>query len=44
MIVDSDPDPGHVDRGDEKMREHRNFIQNIPFLERPVIHDSVNIT
>ena len=26
------------------MCEYRNFIQNIPHLERPVIHDSTNIT
>ena len=26
------------------MCEYRNFIQNIPHLERPVIHDSANIT
>lgn len=44
MIVDCDPDPGYVHRGEEKMCEYRNFIQNIPHLERPVIHDSANIT
>jgi NADH-quinone oxidoreductase subunit D len=43
-IVDCDPDPGYVHRGEEKMCEYRNFIQNIPHLERPVIHDSSNIT
>jgi NADH-quinone oxidoreductase subunit D len=26
------------------MCEYRNFIQNIPHLERPIIHDSTNIT
>ena len=26
------------------MCEYRNVIQNIPHLERPVIHDSANIT
>ena len=30
--------------GEEKMCEYRNVIQNIPHLERPVIHDSANIT
>jgi NADH-quinone oxidoreductase subunit D len=43
-IVYCDPDPGYVHRGEEKMCEYRNFIQNIPHLERPVIHDSNNIT
>lgn len=43
-IVECDPDPGYVHRGEEKMCEYRNFIQNIPHLERPVIHDSNNIT
>jgi NADH-quinone oxidoreductase subunit D len=42
-IVFCDPDPGYVHRGEEKMCEHRNVIQNIPHLERPVIHDSANI-
>lgn len=43
-IVHCDPDPGYVHRGEEKMSEYRNYIQNIPHLERPVIHDSCNIT
>jgi NADH-quinone oxidoreductase subunit D len=43
-IVHCDPDPGYVHRGEEKMCEYRNFIQNIHHLERPVIHDSANIT
>src|SRR4026207_2072079 len=43
-IVYCDPDPGYVHRGEEKMCEYRNFIQKIPHLERPVIHDSTNIT
>lgn len=43
-IVYCDPDPGYVHRGEEKMCEYRNMIQNIPHLERPVIHDSTNIT
>lgn len=42
-IVACDPDPGYVHRGEEKMAEYRNYIQNIPHLERPVIHDSCNI-
>ncbi len=42
-IVYADPDIGYVHRGEEKMSESRNFIQNIPHLERPVIHDSTNI-
>jgi NADH-quinone oxidoreductase subunit D len=43
-IVYCDPDPGYVHRGEEKMCEYRNIMQNIPHLERPVIHDSTNIT
>jgi NADH-quinone oxidoreductase subunit D len=42
-IVKCDPDPGYVHRGEEKMAEYRNYILNIPHLERPVIHDSCNI-
>ena len=42
-IVHCDPDPGYVHRGEEKMAEYRNYITNIPHLERPVIHDSCNI-
>jgi len=42
-IVSCDPDPGYVHRGEEKMAEYRNYIQNVPHLERPVIHDSSNI-
>ena len=42
-IVDADPDPGYVHRGEEKMAEARNYITNIPHLERLVIHDSCNI-
>ena len=42
-IVACDPDVGYVHRGEEKMAEYRNYITNIPHLERPVIHDSCNI-
>ncbi len=42
-IVACDPDPGYVHRGEEKMAEYRNYITNIPHLERPVIHDSCNM-
>ncbi|MCZ6581876.1 MAG: NADH-quinone oxidoreductase subunit D [Thaumarchaeota archaeon] len=42
-IVSCDPDPGYVHRGEEKMAEHRNYLLNIPHLERPIIHDSCNI-
>lgn len=43
-IVDAVPDPGYVHRGAEKMCEYRNYFQNIPHLERPVIIDSIGIT
>ena len=42
-IVNCDPDPGYVHRGEEKMAEYRNYVLNIPHLERPVIHDSCNV-
>jgi len=41
--VKADPDPGYVHRGEEKMCEYRNYIQNVPHLERPVILDSSGI-
>lgn len=34
------PDPGYVHRGIEKQAEYREYLQNIPLLERPVISDS----
>jgi NADH-quinone oxidoreductase subunit D len=43
FLVRSQPDPGYVHRGEEKMCEYRNYIQNVPHLERPVILDSSNI-
>jgi NADH-quinone oxidoreductase subunit D len=42
-VVRADPDPGYVHRGEEKMAEYRNYIQNIPHLERPAILDSSGI-
>ena len=42
-VVRTEPDPGYVHRGEEKMAEYRNYIQNVPHLERPVILDSSNI-
>jgi NADH-quinone oxidoreductase subunit D len=43
IIVSADPDVGYVHRGEEKMSESRTFVQNVPHVERPVIHDSSNI-
>ena len=43
IIVSADPDVGYVHRGEEKMSEFRTYIQNVPHIERPVIHDSSNI-
>ena len=43
IIVSATPDVGYVHRGEEKMSESRNFVQNVPHIERPVIHDSSNI-
>jgi NADH-quinone oxidoreductase subunit D len=42
-VVRAEPDPGYVHRGEEKLSEYRNYIQNVPHLERPVIHDSSGI-
>jgi NADH-quinone oxidoreductase subunit D len=42
-IVEVLPDPGYVHRGEEKLAESRNYIQNIPHFERPIVHDSSNI-
>ncbi len=42
-IVDVEPDPGFVHRGEEKMAEYKTWITNIPHLERPVILDSAGI-
>jgi len=43
FVVKAEPDPGYVHRGEEKMGEYRNYIQNVPHLERPVILDSCGI-
>lgn len=43
VIVQAYPDVGYVHRGEEKMSEYRTFVQNVPHIERPVIHDSSNI-
>ena len=43
-VVRADPDPGYVHRGEEKMSEYRNYIQNVPHLERPAILDSSGVT
>ncbi len=43
IVVRADPDPGYVHRGEEKMCEYRNYMQNVPHLERPVILDSSGI-
>jgi NADH-quinone oxidoreductase subunit D len=43
IVVNAEPDPGYVHRGEEKMCETRDYIQNVPHLERPVILDSSGI-
>ena len=42
-IVDAIPDPGYVHRGEEKLAEYRNYIQNIPHFERMGLHDANNM-
>lgn len=39
-ITRATPDPGYVHRGVEKQAECREYLQNMPLLERPVISDS----
>jgi NADH-quinone oxidoreductase subunit D len=39
-ITKATPDPGYVHRGVEKQAEYREYLQNSPMLERPVISDS----
>ncbi len=43
IIRDVTPDPGYVHRGCEKIAEYRNYIKNIPMLERPAILDSTHM-
>ena len=42
-IVSADPDIGYVHRGCEKIAEYRNYVSNIPHLERPNIADAIHL-
>ena len=42
-VIDLDPDPGYVHRGEEKMCEQKTWITNIPHLERPAILDAAGM-
>jgi NADH-quinone oxidoreductase subunit D len=42
-IVAADPDIGYVHRGCEKIAEYRNYVSNIPHLERPCIADAIHL-
>jgi NADH-quinone oxidoreductase subunit D len=42
-IVSCDPDIGYVHRGCEKIAEYRNYVSNIPHLERPCIADAIHL-
>jgi NADH-quinone oxidoreductase subunit D len=42
-IVSVDPDIGYVHRGCEKIAENRNYVSNIPHLERPNIADAIHL-
>ncbi|MEM4300322.1 MAG: hypothetical protein QW069_08550 [Candidatus Caldarchaeum sp.] len=42
-VLEAEPDPGFVHRGEEKLAEYKTWITNIPHLERPVILDSAGI-
>lgn len=42
-VVDLEPDPGFVHRGEEKMAEYKTWMTNIPHLERPSILDSTHM-
>ena len=43
FIVSIDPDIGYVHRGCEKIAEYRNYVSNIPHLERPCIIDAIHL-
>jgi len=43
FIVSADPDIGYVHRGCEKIAEYRNYVSNIPHLERPNIADAIHL-
>jgi NADH-quinone oxidoreductase subunit D len=43
IIRSVDPDIGYVHRGVEKIAEYRNFVSNIPHLERPTIIDAIHL-
>ncbi|MEM3713081.1 MAG: NADH-quinone oxidoreductase subunit D [Nitrososphaerota archaeon] len=42
-VIDLEPDPGFVHRGEEKMGEYKTWITNIPHLERPSILDAMHM-
>lgn len=42
-IVSVDADIGYVHRGCEKIAEYRNYVSNIPHLERPCIIDAIHL-
>ncbi|MCS7143373.1 MAG: NADH-quinone oxidoreductase subunit D [Aigarchaeota archaeon] len=42
-VVEAEPDPGFVHRGEEKMCEYKTWITNVPHLERPAILDSAGL-
>jgi NADH-quinone oxidoreductase subunit D len=42
-IVSCDPEIGYVHRGCEKIAEYRNYVSNIPHLERPCIADAIHM-
>ena len=42
-IVSVDTDIGYVHRGCEKIAEYRNYVSNIPHLERPCIIDAIHL-
>jgi NADH-quinone oxidoreductase subunit D len=42
-IVTVDLDIGYVHRGCEKIAEYRNYVSNIPHLERPCIIDAIHL-
>ncbi len=43
IIRSVDPDIGYVHRGVEKIAEYRNYVSNIPHLERPTIIDAIHL-
>ncbi len=43
-IIEAEPDPGFVHRGAEKISETREYLQNVPMIERQCLADVSSVT